>query len=85
MKCLAIGMNPNYVLSEEERKKRFRKKNHSGNSEPDSNLVTDVDFKNISNNFKQGKKLNFICNSMNFSKSWKITLSFIHIYSSWLT
>jgi len=54
MKCLAIGMNPNYVLSEEERKKRFRKKNHSGNSEPDSNLVTDVDFKNISNNFKQG-------------------------------
>ena len=31
MKCLAVGMNPNYVLSEEERKKRFRKKNNSGN------------------------------------------------------
>ena len=30
MKCLAVGMNPNYVLSEEERKKRFRKKNNSG-------------------------------------------------------
>lgn len=30
MKCLAIGMNPNYVLSEEERKKRFKKKNNSG-------------------------------------------------------
>ena len=28
MKCLAIGMNPNYVLSEDERKKRFRKKNN---------------------------------------------------------
>ena len=30
MKCLAIGMNPNYVLSEEERKKRFKKKNNPG-------------------------------------------------------
>ena len=30
MKCLAIGMNPNYVLSEEERKKRFKKKNSPG-------------------------------------------------------
>ena len=30
MKCLAIGMNPNYVLSEEERKKRFKKKHNSG-------------------------------------------------------
>ena len=28
MKCLAIGMNPNYVLSEDERKQRFRKKNN---------------------------------------------------------
>jgi len=35
MKCLAIGMNPNYVLSEDERKKRFRKKNNS-TTEPDS-------------------------------------------------
>ena len=29
MKCLAVGMNPNYVLSEDERKRRFRKKNSS--------------------------------------------------------
>ena len=29
MKCLAIGMNPNYVLSEEERKRRFKKRNNS--------------------------------------------------------
>ena len=30
MKCLTIGMNPNYVLSEDEKKKRFRRKNNSG-------------------------------------------------------
>ena len=33
MKCLAIGMNPNYVLSEDERKKRFRKKNSTVETE----------------------------------------------------
>lgn len=56
MKCLAIGMNPNYVLSEDERKKRFRKKNHSGNSDPEPNLVNEADFKNL-NNFKQGLEI----------------------------
>ena len=25
MKCLSIGMNPNYVLTEDEKKKRFHK------------------------------------------------------------
>ena len=38
MKCLAVGMNPNYVLSEDERKKRFRKKNNSG---PLTDIVED--------------------------------------------
>ena len=38
MKCLAIGMNPNYVLSEEERKKRFKKKNCPG--EPTAEIET---------------------------------------------
>eukprot|EP00092_Neocalanus_flemingeri_P045881 GFUD01051470.1.p1 GENE.GFUD01051470.1~~GFUD01051470.1.p1 ORF type:complete len:682 (-),score=136.96 GFUD01051470.1:677-2722(-) len=33
MKCLAIGMNPTYVLSEEERNKRFKKRNNSINEE----------------------------------------------------
>ena len=28
MKCLNIGMNPNYVLSEEEKSKRFGKTKH---------------------------------------------------------
>ena len=34
MKCLAIGMNPNYVLSEDERKRRFKKRKNSTTEEP---------------------------------------------------
>ena len=30
MKCLSIGMNPNYVLTEEEKKKRFHKGEKGG-------------------------------------------------------
>eukprot|EP00092_Neocalanus_flemingeri_P101421 GFUD01129676.1.p1 GENE.GFUD01129676.1~~GFUD01129676.1.p1 ORF type:complete len:647 (+),score=133.36 GFUD01129676.1:108-2048(+) len=33
MKCLAVGMNPTYVLTEEERKRRFKKRNISINIE----------------------------------------------------
>ena len=33
MKCLAVGMNPNYVLSEDERRKRFKKRNNSVNED----------------------------------------------------
>ena len=37
MKCLSIGMNPNYVLTEEEKKKRFHKgdKRGKGKRSPD--------------------------------------------------
>ena len=39
MKCLAEGMNPNYVLSEDERRKRFKKRNNSVNKEEKANAV----------------------------------------------
>ena len=39
MKCLAVGMNPNYVLSEDERRKRFKKRNNSVNKEEKANAV----------------------------------------------
>ena len=38
MKCLTIGMNPNYVLSEDEKKKRFRRKNNSGGGTDEENV-----------------------------------------------
>ena len=38
MKCLTIGMNPNYVLSEDEKKKRFRRKNNSGGGGDEDNV-----------------------------------------------
>ena len=48
MKCLAIGMNPNYVLSEEERKRRFKKRNNSIKEEvfkEERNTAVPVDMK----------------------------------------
>jgi hypothetical protein len=39
MKCLAVGMNPNYVLSEDERRRRFRKRNDSVNEKEKTNCV----------------------------------------------
>ena len=56
MKCLAIGMNPNYVLSEEERKKRFKKKNSPGE------LTTEIET-------QQGKRKNLVVGVINLLKS----------------
>jgi len=40
MKCLAVGMNPSYVLSEDERKRRFRKRrNNSATEEEPANHI----------------------------------------------
>ena len=39
MKCLAVGMNPNYVLSEDERRRRFKKRNNSSNEKEKTNGV----------------------------------------------
>ena len=39
MKCLAVGMNPNYVLSEDERRRRFKKRNNLVNGEEKLNAV----------------------------------------------
>ena len=46
MKCLAIGMNPNYVLSEDERKRRFNKRKISITEEPagEELLILDAPF-----------------------------------------
>ena len=38
MKCLTVGMNPNCVLSEEGRKKRFKRKNNSGGGSDENTL-----------------------------------------------
>ena len=60
MKCLAVGMNPNYVLSEEERKKRFRKKNNSGPSPDiveDKSKVLQSSENNISSGMHESEKL----------------------------
>ena len=40
MKCLAVGMNPNYVLSEDERRRRFKKRNNSTNEKEKTNGVS---------------------------------------------
>ena len=37
MKCLAVGMNPNFVLSEDERRRRFKKRNNSLNEKKKTN------------------------------------------------
>ena len=39
MKCLAVGMNPKYVLSEDERRRRFKKRNNSINNDEKTNVV----------------------------------------------
>ena len=39
MKCLAVGMNPNYVLSEDERRRRFKKRNNSTNEKEKGNAM----------------------------------------------
>ena len=59
MKCLAVGMNPNYVLSEEERKKRFRKKNNSGSLPDiveDKSKVLHSSETNISSGMQESEK-----------------------------
>ena len=62
MKCLAVGMNPNYVLSEDERRRRFKKRNNSSNEKEKTNgvsvirsltvesLVGNLELKNMSYN-----------------------------------
>ena len=62
MKCLAVGMNPNYVLSEDERRRRFKKRNNSVNEKEKTNgvsvirsltvesLVGNLELKNMSYN-----------------------------------
>ena len=59
MKCLAIGMNPNYVLSEEERNRHFKKRNNSINEEvafEEKNCMVPV-IKSVTLNKKQTSNL----------------------------
>ena len=52
MKCLAVGMNPNYVLSEDERQKRFRKKKNSGNGNDSLQLEESTENQNLGKSMK---------------------------------
>ena len=66
MKCLTIGMNPNYVLSEDEKKKRFRRKNNSGGGTDEENVKSPA-VPGVAGGFNTGMRMGTI--------TWQTTIS----------